>query len=505
MTIPPTKATNWHSNNWLVFAIILISSLLIYHAVFTADYFFLDESFELWHRTSNRNYIVFASSGRLFTGIIFQKFISSIDTVAQLKILRATSLFGWVATSMLLYLFSKNWITKLGLDIRLPFVMGFLCICSTAATINIGWASCFTFFLGFIVALFAAQILFNELTKEGKEKKPRLLALLSVLALGVTSLLIYQNMFGVFLLPFILWWISPYQNNKKNRIFFAIAIYVMVYVVYFLVFKYYVRLLQIPVTDRAELIFNPVQKTAFFFSTPFSQAWSLNHLVNAHNLISQVFPLVVFIIWVVLYHKQTGNKIVSTFLGLMVILAFLFLSYLPSIAASLNYSPYRTMAALSICAGTLFASSVLTSLKSENQKLIFIAGLLAFSLFFGYTNFNTRFVTPQREEFRKAIAQPFWDSYNGEDTVIFIRPSASLFKELYGITSYKDEFGVPGTFRDWVPDYWTRQLIYERTSMEKANKAVILQFRDEQHFRDSLGNSIRQPLIIDMNKIIKGN
>lgn len=495
------KPAHWYSGNWIPPLIIAIIGLLVYHQVFTADLFYLDEAWELWHRTSDANYRVFASSGRLLNGVVFQNIITSIDKVADLKYLRIGALAGWLICAWMIYYFACNWVQRLNLSSFLPFLLGLFCICSSSVSIQIGWASCAPFLIAFILGLLAAHWLFLLLWNNDKLTVGFILQMIGVLVLTVCSLLSYQSMVGIFVLPFLLWWVSP-NGMPAKKMTIAVSLHLFSYVIYFLVFQYYIKALNYPITDRAEITFNILKKIGFFFSTPFSQAWSLNHLVNAHNIISQLFPMLLFFVWLILYHRQNRKRIGRTAVGLIIVLFLLGVSYLPSIASSINYSPYRTMAALNLCAGALFANAVLNELKSSRQQYILTGLWTAFILFFAYTNFNTRFINLQRKEYSALQQQPFWNNIDASDTVVFIRADAKIFKALYGITSYKDEYGAPSTSRDWTPDFLMRQMIYERKGMETANKMAIYQFSDSAAYADTSGR-LKGQVIVDMNRILR--
>ena len=115
LTIP------WYTRNGLVLAIILTLAAIIFTAVFMADYLYLDEAYQLWHRHDIRNYQMSSSDGRLLSGLFFQKTFSSISSVEQVRYLRIFSLGGWILTSWLLYFIAKQWVRQLELPSSIPF------------------------------------------------------------------------------------------------------------------------------------------------------------------------------------------------------------------------------------------------------------------------------------------------------------------------------------------------------------------------------------------------
>jgi hypothetical protein len=493
-----------YTRNFFTLTVILLFASVLYAKVFTANYLYLDEAYQLWNRDGDHNFLLFAKHGRLFSGIIFKKIYSGIDTVAQVKFLRVASLSGWIIASYAVYYFSKIWVRRLQLHPYLPFLLAVFCICSSSVAIYIGWSSSAEVFLAFLTGLFSGHFLFILLFNQGTHFDLPLLKSAIVLGTGVITLLIHQTAFGVFLLPFLMMWIAkgiPYRNKK---IIIAIVFYLVTYLAYYLVFKYYLKKLDIIADTRTDLVFQPLKKIRFFFSTPFSQAWSLNFLHNLHSVLSQVFPLLVFGAWIFLFVRQSGGgkfKFIAIKLG--GILLLLFLSYLPSIVAKENFSSYRTMIAMNLGVFILFGSAVLTALQSERNRKIFV---LLFSLLLfvvAYINFNNRFVFPLQKEYQAIHDAPLLENIKPTDTIVFIRADSKLFKTRYGLTSYKDEFSIPSTYRDWVPEGLTRQVLEERRSPAIARSVTIYQFENVQAFEDSMKQRLKQPVVIDMNTLVK--
>jgi hypothetical protein len=58
-----------------------------------------------------------------------------------------------------------------------------------------------------------------------------------------------------------------------------------------------------------------------------------------------------------------------------------------------------------------------------------------------------------------------------------LRPPEDLYKAKYHINAYRDEFGVPLTFKDWVPEPMVKQVIYEKVHDKAvANKVEVVMF-----------------------------
>jgi hypothetical protein len=481
--------------------VIILFSAGIYGRVFTADYLYLDEAYMLWNKRDDSIFMLNATQGRILWGIIYQKLFAFTDTVGEMKYVRILTLAGWVLSSAALFWVSKKWVEKLALSKYLPFLLSVFCICSSAVSIYIGWSICN--FPAFLAGLYPGHLLLLLLTRPKGLLSIWLLNLVCILALGVASLLIYQAAFPIFILPFLLLWIAGNIPQKNKKMIIGISVYLATYLIYFLVFKYYLKTLDIQASTRTEIIFDPVKKIKFFFSSPFSQAWNLNLLHNLHNIVSQLIPILLFALWLFLFIKQAEpGKIKNVLVKLAGIIILLFLSYLPSLIAKENFSSYRSMLVLNLCAFSLFAIAILAALKTERNRKIFILLFPVFLFVVSYFNFNFNFIQPLRKEFSAISNSRAIKTATKNDTIIFIRPDSKLFKRLYGIQSYKDEFGSPSTYRDWTPDGLTRQLIQEQKSYDIARSVKIYQFENEKAFIDSLKEKLKNPLVIDVNTIM---
>ena len=491
------------TKNLFVFAFLLLCSIVVYSFAFSADYLYLDEAFQLWHRSEDVNFTMFANQGRLPSGILAQKLWKAADTIAAVKYIRVFTLMGWTLTSGILFCLSKKWVRHAGLDQRLPFLLAVFCLCSNYVAIYIGWSN-FQTFPAFIAGLFAGHLLWQTVTRIPGVSNAQLYLKASLATLlGVTSLSFYQVCFGIFLLPFLLSWIGARTTKTQKQTVTAVIVYLLTYGVYFLFFKFYLSILDIPASDRTSITFNPLKNIAFFFSTPFSQSWNLNLLQDAHSVPSQLFPFVLFGIWLFLFIKRSPKtERWQGVINLVLIFGLLFLSYLPAIIAKENFSSYRTMVALNTSVFVLFISYLFLQINREIIRDILATILIVSLVIIGYWNYNTNFAKPLSKEFNAISDLPIFRT-GSKDTIIMIRPDLQLFKRLYGISQFKDEFGIPSTYRDWTPEPLIRQLIAEHQSQERAEKVVVYHFTDVKAYQDSLGNTVINPEIIDVNELLK--
>jgi hypothetical protein len=124
----------------------------------------------------------------------------------------------------------------------------------------------------------------------------------------------------------------------------------------------------------------------------------------------------------------------------------------------------------------------------------------------GY-NFRQVFLRPVQSEYTAARTYIQQHYHPGIKTVYFVRAAEDAFTKKYHIQSTMDEFGVPSTYFDWVPEYLTKQVVYEITgSRATANQLVIKQWPDMEgytHSGETIGNTsflINMPQLIESIK-----
>jgi hypothetical protein len=86
--------------------------------------------------------------------------------------------------------------------------------------------------------------------------------------------------------------------------------------------------------------------------------------------------------------------------------------------------------------------------------------------------------------------------------VQFIRADRHLFKQQFGCIVAKDEFGSPSSYKDWVPEHLTRQIIFESTKDRASAKAIgFKQFENSDLF-DQSGIDRDSSLVIRVNELL---
>ena len=118
-------------------------------------------------------------------------------------------------------------------------------------------------------------------------------------------------------------------------------------------------------------------------------------------------------------------------------------------------------------------------------------------------NFMGEFLNPVKNEYARVSAYVDKNFNSQIDTVYFIRPGEDFFEKKFNATRSWDEFGVPSTFFDWVPEFFVKQVVFEKTGNRKlAEKLTIKSWLSKKEFLDSSSQLSKHTLIIDIEEIM---
>jgi hypothetical protein len=251
--------------------------------------------------------------------------------------------------------------------------------------------------------------------------------------------------------------------------------------VYYLIYKLQLKIEGIEAPGRANLELNILKKISFFFGVPTAQAFSFNFLFNLHSIISQAFYILAIAVWAVRsFMIQRDKPVISKIIYIAVVFALLMLIYLPVMVTIENYSSYRSMMALNLAVALMLTNMIIEWIKNSSWKNGFaIAAMLVFAGV-GFYNFRYNFLKPILKEYQVVRTYVEKQYTPGINKVYFLRPTENLYADQYHIHYYRDEFGVPLTFKDWVPVPLVKQIIYEIThDKEIAKKTEVVMFADD--------------------------
>src|SRR6266487_1927086 len=111
-------------------------------------------------------------------------------------------------------------------------------------------------FLAVFASVASSHILFKNLCRQQMGMSLRITVGLSSLILGIVSLFIYQNAFGVFLIPFFLRYVQRKKAKPDRITVMGMIFYFAVYLIYYFLFKYSLSLYQLEAGNRTEIHFN---------------------------------------------------------------------------------------------------------------------------------------------------------------------------------------------------------------------------------------------------------
>jgi hypothetical protein len=129
--------------------------------------------------------------------------------------------------------------------------------------------------------------------------------------------------------------------------------------------------------------------------------------------------------------------------------------------------------------------------------------IAAMLLIAGWYNFNIQFLKPIHEEYA-GVKNYINQHYNKNiTTIFFIQPAEDAFQQKYKLQSSMDEFGVPSTFFNWVPESLMRQLVFEKTgSREIADRLTIKYWDNAESFAASGEQLTINTLVVSVPEIL---
>jgi hypothetical protein len=151
----------------------------------------------------------------------------------------------------------------------------------------------------------------------------------------------------------------------------------------------------------------------------------------------------------------------------------------------------------------LVASTVFIVVKKHERQMTILSLLSFLFVLNARHNCIRQFLNPVKNEYRNVRAFIDANYHPGVDTVYFIQPHEDFFVRKYGITRSWDEFGVPSTFFNWVPEFFVKQVIFEKTgNRQLAERMTIKQWPDKKQFSDS-AHASQNTMIVDVEEIMK--
>jgi hypothetical protein len=486
--------------------ILFLVVLLIFYPVCFTDYVYTDEITQLWHYRPGSGFLMYGVQGRWIPELVLSRLYAAINTVHEITYIRIIALLAWFICIPVWYDVIKRIIAGNPGFLYLPFFTCLYLITSLPFAVSIQWATCMELSLGNTAGLLSGAVLYFKIRDNEKLLAVPVAAALVAAGWGQLSLFTYQSCFGCFLIPFLLHYISAYAINRELVVAKGLAFYLLMYAVYFVLFKLTLKLNHINNDPRADIHINLFNKLLFFLWQPLKRAFWFNVVVSNDNLSGVVAYIAVFLGWVLLAFVRFGKaKWIKALKYIIVVQGILLMAYLPSLVVKENYSSNRTLQAIDVCVFVVCAEMVLHFVKKTQLRQV--AGLvMAITLtVLGWYNFNKQFLQPVHEEY-VAVSSFIKQHYNQNiKTVYFIQPAEDAFRRKYHIQSSMDEFGMPLTFPAWVPEDLTRQMVYEKTGNRQVAAELTIKFWPNMHsFAASNVATTGNTLLVNVPVLIEG-
>jgi hypothetical protein len=500
MSLNHDKDTFFRRKDYLNILILILIAFAIFYPLFYSEYLYTDEAVQLWLYKKGTGFQMFLPQGRYITDKLFQWLFSKAHTIHDVTYIRLFSFFGWIICIPVWYFIVR----RIVITEKLPGVLAFFSVlylvCTPPFSMSVSWASCLELFIANTTGLVSGYALYSSVIyKEGRMKLP--LMAIAVL-FGVVSLFTYQNGFGCFLLPFLLHLMSRPKNFRI--VFVGIIGCFIIYVIYYLLFKYNLEVNKITASGRTKISIDLFPKIRFFFGRALAMSFHFTYLFNEKNITGFFVYAIIFLTWLItdFYHYRI-LPVTRRLMILALTLFLLVLIYLPSLIIKENYSSNRTLFALNMAVFFLVANTFLTVVKKHETRITIVSMLSFLFVLNARNNFSQQFLRPVKTEYRQ-VRSFIERNYDASiDTIYFIRPKEDFFVRKFGVTRSWDEFGVPSTFFDWVPGFFTKQVVFEKTrNRSMAERLVIKHWLDKEEFIKSAPRLSQNILLVDTEEIM---
>lgn len=436
-------------------------TILIYYPLFYSDYLYTDESVQLWLYKKGSGFQMFIGQGRYITEKLFQWLFGKAHTVHDVRFIRLFSLFGWICCIPIWYFIVKKIVAREKLPGLLSFFSILFLVCTPPFAIYVSWASCLEQFIATTSGLVSGYLLYAAAT-DAKKTSWLILCLAFSALFGIISLFTYQNGFGCFLLPFVVHLIAKPKTYRV--IFIGVSGCLALYAIYYFLFKFNLSINHIDAVDRTNISIDLFPKIRFFFGRALATSFHFTYLFNEKNIAGFFIYVITFFAWVAIdFYQNRLIPVSRRLIQFAFTLALLVLIYLPSLIVKENYASNRTLFSLNMAVFFLVAATLLKAFNTERSRSTLVVALSFLFMINARYNFRQQFLEPVMTEYKEVRAYLDVHYNPGIHSVYFIQPDENFFVKKYGITRSWDEFGVPSTFFGWVPEFFVKQVVFEKT------------------------------------------
>lgn len=492
--------------DFYLLGILWLIVLFTFLPLFYSDYIFMDEALELWQYNSIPGLQMFTDDGRWLAEQMHSWLFKTTDTIHGVTWFRLISLFGWLLCLPVWYAVIKRLVNKVPAYEYLPFFICLYLVTSVPFLVSVQWATCMQFFLSNTAALLSGAIALNSIQFQDNKLKVRVPGVLASTGLGLISLFLYQGSFACYLIPFLIYFINPFNQKKDITLVLGLAFHLCVCAVYFVLYKTTLSIFYSNIVEpaRNSLYINPVEKLKWFLARPLERSFRFTLLTNEDSPVSKVYYPIMLLVLVVLalmrFRIEKWKLAVKYLAGIG---GIFILSYLPPLLIKESFASNRTLMALNLCVFIVCLEMALWYIK--NKRVLQVAGIamICFFTLCARYNFQQVFLRPLVQE--TAVLKAYFKQHFNSSihSIYFIRPSEDFMAEKYKVNRSMDELGVSSSCWEWVPESLSKQLIYEATGNRQQAKAVTVKHWPSKaaylNSHEVLNSSI---LVVDVPEIL---
>jgi hypothetical protein len=237
--------------DYLKIFILLPGCLWYLLSLFYSEYAYTDEFVQLWLYKKGTNFQMFLVQGRYVTDKLFQWLFGNANTIHDITTIRFVFFFRWIVCLPAWYWILKKVVAKEKLQVLLVFFSILYLICSPPFSIYVQWASCLEHFIAYTAGLISGYVLYSCFRDQNEKTPTRILGGAGCIFFGVISLFTYQNGFGSFFLPFVIYLAAKPKNIRI--ILIGIIFCFLIYGIYYFLFKYNLRANNLEAVERTNI------------------------------------------------------------------------------------------------------------------------------------------------------------------------------------------------------------------------------------------------------------
>ena len=207
------------------------------------------------------------------------------------------------------YFIIKKVITKEKLPALLVFFSILYLICSPSFSIYVQWASCLEHFIANTAGLLSGYLLYSSIRYQNEKITHANFGAAGSILFGVISLFTYQNGFGSFFLPFIIYLAAKPKNIRI--ILIGIVFCFFIYGIYYFLFKYNLRANNIEAVGRTNISIDLFPKIRFFFGRALAIPFHFNYLFNEKDLTGAVVYAIILFTWMLFDLRISGLSLIE--------------------------------------------------------------------------------------------------------------------------------------------------------------------------------------------------